>query len=316
MKVKKSIFVIFSMILLVLVAQAWYDKSHSLIVKMAIEIIRAKDKAQAAGDNVPLYEELYDQDYECRIGRGSWREDNDPGIAGNERSFRHYYDPDCNPDDRGGKKGVKYYTHYLVWKLQGAPVTKPPGGYYYGALRWACDGGEEASNPFHWKGAIDAYNYTRSSKLEAYRYLGHVAHLLGDMSEPDHSTNTPHPVSGKYYPDTLEELFFGSDEDPVDDIVSEIKGLDEKKKASLKMILVSYYAAGKDRLYAYLKKKFVGQVRCTGLEGVIEDSISPMRVDDYFFGIEKDVVTKKVRFPHLPDLNGEMIRGSEAKRYD
>ena len=111
MKVKKSIFVIFSMILLVLVAQAWYDKSHSLIVKMAIEIIRAKDKAQAAGDNVPLYEELYDQDYECRIGRGSWREDNDPGVAGNERSLGGFHIGELSLHIRVSKRHRYFQGH-------------------------------------------------------------------------------------------------------------------------------------------------------------------------------------------------------------
>jgi hypothetical protein len=43
-----------------------------------------------------------------------------------------------------------------------------------------------------WEGAISHYGYTTASKANAYKRLGHVGHLIGDMSQPDHVHLEPH----------------------------------------------------------------------------------------------------------------------------
>lgn len=57
------------------------------------------------------------------------------------------------------------------------------------AVQWARDD----DNQFYtWRGAISSYGYSRAEKVEAYYRLGHVAHLIGDMSQPDHVHLEPH----------------------------------------------------------------------------------------------------------------------------
>ncbi|MDD3627408.1 MAG: hypothetical protein PHV06_08825 [bacterium] len=52
-----------------------------------------------------------------------------------------------------------------------------------------------------WKGAIELYDYTNESKIEAYEYLGKSLHLLQDLSVPSHVHHDGHI----YPPDDYEE---------------------------------------------------------------------------------------------------------------
>jgi hypothetical protein len=45
----------------------------------------------------------------------------------------------------------------------------------------------DASRSENWQNAINTYNYSIDSKKTAYRYLGHIVHLVQDMSVPAHT---------------------------------------------------------------------------------------------------------------------------------
>ena len=77
--------------------------------------------------------------------------------------------------------------------------------HYPSALEWARNGAG-SKDLRNWEGAIEAYNYTASSRVEAYWRLGHVVHLLADMAEPDHASNVPHAASGFYYPKDFQKI--------------------------------------------------------------------------------------------------------------
>jgi hypothetical protein len=95
--------------------------------------------------------------------------------------------------------------YFHIWiALDKASVTFK-GLRYPGSLAWASDGAG-TRDVRNWKGAIEAYDYTPSSRAEAYFRLGHVVHLLTDMAEPDHATNTPHAASGFAYPEDLNKI--------------------------------------------------------------------------------------------------------------
>ena len=142
----------------------WYEKMHSLAAKVAIRFIEESER----GVNPPLYKELYQFKFNREIGRGAWREDWDPPIDGNDRALRHFYDPDGS----GPAKGLQFQSYFYAWgPILDGEVTKPGSGYYKSALEWARDGAG-SSSPFHWKGAIEAYDYTESSPFGSLLQTG------------------------------------------------------------------------------------------------------------------------------------------------
>lgn len=286
-------------------AEAWYEKIHSYLIKMASEMIAREDGEKE------LYRELYLKDPLLHMGRGAWREDYAPPVAGNSRAFRHYYDPDAPRM----VKGVAYYSHYLLWPHleAGSEVSEPSGGFYDGAMRWALDGADTLNNPFHWQGAIQAFSSgTIAGKQEAYLRLGHVLHLLGDMSEPDHATNTPHPGSGKHLPGELEEFVADKIADVVLFIRREARRLGANDIADLAAAFVE--AELRDRIRKYVKTDFerrygAGRVQLIGLEGLIEDSLEPRNVQEYFTERERSRIPARV--PGLPVIS---LKGTKVWR--
>lgn len=168
----------------------YYDEVHKLVADVALRLLEQNDRAR-------IYDEVYAATNRARILDGSFMEDYG-AVAGNDRSFRHYYDPTTG-------QGVAFNPYFYIWtNLDGASVSFP-GGSYPGALEWARDGAG-TGDLRNWKGAIEAYDYTPASRAEAYFRLGHVVHLVGDMAEPDHATNTPHAASGFAYPRDLNKI--------------------------------------------------------------------------------------------------------------
>ena len=215
---------------------AYEVKTHGKNTQAAVDLIRKTD-------SLKIYEELYDKGYARQIVVGS--EAGDFGnIAGNNRSFRHYYDPDSTVP----KKGVKYFDYYrlwayfdiiknLVWQSQGRwienlEVTPPAGGYYDDALEWARNSAG-AGDLMNWEGALRAYDYTTSARAQAYRRLGYVSHLVADMAQPDHVFNYPHPGSS-YRREDGEKVYYGFEalvENYID--VVDFPGKEVRKSGSL-----------------------------------------------------------------------------------
>jgi hypothetical protein len=67
------------------------------------------------------------------------------------------------------------------------PLERPR---YPSALAWATD---QHDQNFDLESAIEAYDYSPSSRATAYEALGHVIHVLQDLAQPDHASNRPHP---------------------------------------------------------------------------------------------------------------------------
>jgi hypothetical protein len=180
-KVKRIQMILFSsfiVVVLTLLAYSYYDRVHWNVSDIALKLLEQADRAGLYKE-ISLYGDL--------INKGAVQEDYG-AVEGNERSFRHYYDPDTG-------LGLRYLDWFEYWIVIGGQVKKPKNDIYASALEWARNGAgtEDWKN---WEGAIQAYGYTSKSREEAYSRLGHVIHLLTDMAEPDHATNTPHPGSG------------------------------------------------------------------------------------------------------------------------
>ncbi len=170
-----------------LLLYCYYEEVHKLAAEMALRLLEKSDSGR-------LYAEVYAPANRNRLVAGAWMEDFG-AVDGNERSFRHYYDPTNG-------LGCPYLTYFPVWEsLDGASVAYR-GRNYPSALEWARDGAG-TQDLRNWKGAIEAYDYAPSARAEAYFRLGHVVHLVADMAEPDHATNTVHAASGYAYPRDL-----------------------------------------------------------------------------------------------------------------
>lgn len=168
----------------------YYDEVHKWAARQALNLLEKSDRGR-------LYEEVYARRNRDRIVAGAWMEDYG-AVAGNDRSFRHFYDPSTG-------QGCAFQPYFYAWtRFEGAIVTYP-GLRYPSALQWAKDGAG-TNDLRNWKGAIEAYDYSGDSRAEAYFRLGHVVHLIADMAEPDHAANTPHAASGLYYPKDLNRI--------------------------------------------------------------------------------------------------------------
>jgi len=99
-------------------------------------------------------------------GDGNEDNDNDPVT---ERSMRHFYRP---TDDSGLKESPGYPWHQFSFHLD-----------YVNSLQWG--NGSSPYNEYDWQDAIE--HYLNSNKEEAYFALGHVVHLLEDLSVPAHT---------------------------------------------------------------------------------------------------------------------------------
>jgi len=99
-------------------------------------------------------------------GDGNEDNDNDPVT---ERSMRHFYRP---TDNSGLKESPGYPWHQFSFHSD-----------YVNSLQWG--NGSSPYNEYDWQDAIE--HYLNSNKEEAYFALGHVVHLLEDLSVPAHT---------------------------------------------------------------------------------------------------------------------------------
>lgn len=270
-------------------AGAWLDKTHVLIVLEAVDLLKRADQQKAR----PEYEEIYDPQMLRKMLSGASDEDWVPEVRRNERSFRHYFDPDSPKE----KKGVKFYFYYFLWGYAlGAIVSYPRTGIYEGTLEWAKH--LTTGNLHNWPGAISAYDYTREAKEEAYYRLGHVGHLLGDMSDADHATIAPHAGSSFTLPDDLEQMLGPTISARIDQLeVSPVT------KLALRMAV--------NLTYIKLKHKYLGaNYKNTSFERLIEDYVDLGLVKEYFTQEEIDQRVKPthVQNPPRPPISGEKIQ--------
>ena len=260
------------LLLLPTASLAWYPKTHAWLLAQAIELVKMSD-------HDGMYKELTTAVFRMQLGRGAWREDFDPPVGDISRAMRHYYDPETP----GPVKGIPYYEYFVVWPLldKNEKSARPSGSRYDGAERWALDGGGSEANPFTWGRAIAAYGHgSLKAREEAYYRLGHVVHLLADMSEVDHATNTVHPASGKYLEineddltDRVVQMLVLATRAVTDDTSSSAEAFVDRNSRDL--IRKTIRDAMRDL-------GFSGPVRRTGLEGVAEDGIDPESVRDFF----------------------------------
>ncbi len=260
------------LLLLPVSSPAWYEKTHAWLVAQAIELVKKNDPQH-------MYTALYADAFRKQLGRGGWREDFDPPVADISRAMRHYYDPDTP----GPIKGIPYYEYFVVWPRfdKNEKIARPSGPRYDGAERWALDGGGLEANPFTWERAVAAYGHgSLSAREEAYYRLGHVLHLLADMSEVDHSTNTVHPGSGKYLIVNEEMLT----DFAVKILVLAVRAQTMDFSSPEESFVTKNARDMIRRAVGEVMRRlgFNGPVRRTGYEGVVEDSIAPTSVEDFF----------------------------------
>jgi hypothetical protein len=293
----RSLFIIIAVLMTNGNAHSYHYKTHALSAKLAAELVKRLDAAKKR------YTEIYDPSLIAQLGVGAWEEDNG-NFAGNNRAMRHYYDPDFN----GKKKGVPYYKHYTWWRTleKGTDVTKPSGGRYAGALEWARNGAVEnwnITNPFNWEGAINAYDYTHSSRSEAYYRLGHVLHLLTDMAEPDHVFNMPHAGSSKGLPDTIDEIIGQS---MADAVIEDLKSIRVSDGSKDKLAWL---------LFATRIKQMAFKSRRLGYELLVDDSIHPKFVSEFFKGKDEiHLIESKTTWDTLPPIQGKHL--PELNKFD
>lgn len=207
-------------------------------------------------------------------------------------------------------KDRNFFFHFHLWTtFEGEAVKEPPSLHYEDALSWAKNGAGTKDNPFHWEGAIEAYDYTTSSRQEAYYRLGHVLHLLVDMAEPDHAANMPHPGSGKIIPDTIDEMF-GTP------VIQRLKKLGSNNKA--KTYKPNLKTEGFKTLLNLLYLKYHGKVprqkeRLTGFEGLIEENIDHGLVIDFFLNDEAIKIKQKPLLTRaVPPIGAQSIEKEKS----
>lgn len=152
---------------------AYETDVHEQFNRVAAQLVQHNDSTNKR------YEEIYLSDHIDQLGQGGIAEDNQyawmvPTACADGRFMRHFYQP-------GSGQGLP-------------PVNGDPR--CMDAVTWArssASDGETSGEDLTWTGAIDTYDYTAASRSEAYLRVGHVAHLIGDMAQPDHVHVHAHP---------------------------------------------------------------------------------------------------------------------------
>lgn len=259
-------------------ALAYYDITHKQAARQALDLLRAADHDgfyQEVYSSLFAGEEAMKRGVKCLIP-GAAAEDYGV-VQGNERSFRHYYDPATGTS-------VRFEPEFYIWAVRGAAVECPmPRGegpvFYDGALDWARDGAG-TSNLRSWRGAFEAYDYSDSSRREAYWRLGHVVHLLADMAEPDHATLTPHGGSGFVLPRDAEKLPF----EEYLDKVGEAFSLSPQTKAAILAAWQAKLSGSPVIGYEQLVEELAagGSLSLSPAEGIVQEQ--PLRSSDELLG--------------------------------
>lgn len=168
----------------------YLEPSHEILNSLGAWLLKQTDKEQK------IYEEIYDPYYVVEFWLGGNLEDKEhyvffPTECNDGRFMQHFYHP-YTP--QGSENGLL------------PPSYTVGDGRCFDAVTWARSSavnskGEDTTAPdsrgkkgdLTWIGAIESYDYTTQSKRDAYQRLGHVAHLVGDMAQPDHVHLEPHP---------------------------------------------------------------------------------------------------------------------------
>ena len=118
--------------------------------------------------------------------------------AGYARDYHHYGD--------GAGVGLQFQTWFQYrpyFDNSPSPPPRPkPDDRYYDARDWAFGPPrtpvQSEVNRLSFGNAVEQSNrYSSEGNTNAYLMMGHVAHLLQDLSQPDHARNVAHPGSSK-----------------------------------------------------------------------------------------------------------------------
>ncbi|MFZ2631105.1 MAG: PKD domain-containing protein, partial [Desulfosalsimonadaceae bacterium] len=148
--------------------RAYQAGTHTWIALQALQLVDNPD--------------LQNQTYRDEITQGAWEADytfykeaEGTWASGYELAYRdHFYNPDTNE------------------ALCLCRILIPPC--------WTA----KAKAEQYWRLAIDAYNI--GNKVEAYKFLGHIGHLLADMAVPAHVLDDPHlPWNPDSYEDYMDK---------------------------------------------------------------------------------------------------------------
>ena len=113
------------------------------------------------------------------IRRGSIEEDT--GI----RSLNHFYDPVHNVGLKGMELSAKNWSQNTLAQAQKS-ATYYLAGFFKNPFNHSTD--------YSWDRAL--YDYAKGNKERAYIALGHIVHLIEDMTVPDHTRDDAHPPVG------------------------------------------------------------------------------------------------------------------------
>jgi hypothetical protein len=271
-------------------AHGWYDKVHMYVIQQALNLISRVEN----GPTGP-YGELLAETFALAMGKGG--SDEDWGaVRENERSFRHYYNPDGPGPE--GQTGVRFYNHYWLWTVaDGSAVKRPDEGYYEGAMGWATQSSAVTGNLDGWQPAIDSYSDTDASRWVAYYRLGHVGHLLGDMAETEHTKVFPHPGSGLVMPDKLWSTAKFPEYTRIDGVLAsgpaDVSETQAQALWSLRIALKLAWRVLQDTTPDPAALVDASRTRrTTGYEGLIEDQVHPDLVRK---NLPPDVFAKRLK---------------------
>jgi hypothetical protein len=113
------------------------------------------------------------------IKQGSIEED--AGI----RPLNHFYDPVHNIGLKGVELSAKNWSQNTLAQAQHSP-SYYLAGFFKSPFSYATD--------YSWDRAL--YDYVKGNKERAYVALGHIIHLIEDMTVPDHTRDDAHPPVG------------------------------------------------------------------------------------------------------------------------
>jgi len=173
---------------------AYETATHEIFNEEAAKVVQQiDDSALNQGQQGPVifdkYTEIYKPEHINEMREGGVQEDDfdwttvpftngqwhvTPVRCRISRFVKHFYHPGLESVRSSSNKiGLKTITNRCI-----------------DAVQWA----RNSTKDLTWTGAIESYGYKQTPKLHAYRRVGHVAHLIGDMVQPDHIHLNPHAL--------------------------------------------------------------------------------------------------------------------------
>ncbi|MCB9007337.1 MAG: phosphodiester glycosidase family protein [Ardenticatenaceae bacterium] len=165
-------------------ARAYKTDTHAELNQLGAELVQLKD-------DKGLFAEIYLDQHIVQLRQGGVNEDEDDknldlDTCNTARPLKHFYHPNATDQNEAGLNVLDISTRELIRCMD--------------AVTWA----RTSDNNRTWIGAIENYGYTPLEKESAYLALGHVAHLVGDLAQPDHVHLEPHvehvPILDNYLP--------------------------------------------------------------------------------------------------------------------